>query len=51
MDNAFVVMVIEAYGEIVRIALPICLFIASCNIGINIIVSAFTGGRLHIGGK
>ena len=51
MDNDFVVMVIQAYGEIIKIALPICFFIAACNIGINMIVSAFTGGRLHMGGK
>lgn len=51
MDNEFVVAVITAYGEVISVALPITFFIAACNIGINVIVSAFLGGRLHLGGK
>lgn len=51
MDNDFVQACISAYIDVIEIALPITFFIAGCNIAINMIVGAFTGGRLHIGGK
>lgn len=51
MDSEIVTMVIDGYKQIVVIAVPITFFIAACNIGINMIISAFTGGRLHMGGK
>ena len=51
MQNEFVQEVLQAYQGILELALPICFFIAACNISINCIVAAFTGGRLHLGGK
>lgn len=51
LDNPFVSVVIECYAEVISIALPITLFIGACNIGINVIVSAFLGGRIHLGGR
>lgn len=51
MDSEFVRIVIEGYKDVVVLAVPVTFFIAACNIGINMIVSAFMGGRLHMGGK
>lgn len=51
MNNQdFVNAVINAYGQIVAAAAPIAAFIAACNIGINLILKAFTGHDLRIGG-
>lgn len=51
MNSEFVQTVIMGYNSIIELALPVVLFIAGCNIGINIIVTAFCTGKLKIGGK
>lgn len=50
MDSDFVQACIHAYGELVGLAMPVVLFIGGCNIAINLIVNAFMGKGLHIGG-
>ena len=42
--------IIEAYRGLIVTALPVAFFIAACNIAINILFNAFSGGRLRIGG-
>lgn len=42
---------VDAYAQILEIAIPITGFIACCNIGINVLVSAFIGKRIHFGGE
>lgn len=51
MDNAFVLGVIDMYEQLLALCLPIVFFIAACNIGINMLVTAFVSGKLRIGGK
>lgn len=47
--NTFVSGVLAAYTDLLRVGLPVAFFIAACNIGINIIITAFSGGKLRIG--
>lgn len=47
---AFVQSAIDAYKEVITSAVPIAAIIGMCNIGINILYSAFIGKRLHLGG-
>ena len=42
--------VIDGYTGILAAAVPITGFIGICNIGINLLYSAFIGKRLHFGG-
>lgn len=42
--------IIDAYVSVIGYAVPIAFTIACCNIGINIVVAAFTNGNLKIGG-
>lgn len=51
MDAPFVQACIDAYASLVGLAMPVVLFIGSCNIAINMLVSAFMGGKIRIGGK
>lgn len=51
-QEIFMSSVFSGYQSIVEAALPVTLLIASCHIGINIIVRAFSSGRLSLrGGK
>lgn len=50
MDSPFVQACIQAYAQLIALAAPVVLFIGGCNIGINIVVNAFMGKGLHIGG-
>lgn len=49
-QSAFVSMVLDFYANVLVTALPITVFIATTNIGINMLLSAFMGKRLHLGG-
>lgn len=51
MDSPFVQAAIYAYSRLVALAMPVVLLIGSCNIGINMIIGAFMGGKLRIGGR
>lgn len=50
LAESFIRDVLGAYTDLLGIGLPIVLFIGASNVAINIIVSAFFGGRLVIGG-
>ena len=41
--------VISGYFELIKAGLPVALFIAASNVGFNILISAFSGGRLRFG--
>ena len=45
----FYTEVITGYLTIIQASLPVALFIAGCNVGFNILISAFCGGRLRFG--
>lgn len=46
----FVNATISAYASIAAICVPIVAIIGMCNIGINVLINAFMGHGLHIGG-
>lgn len=48
-SSDFYIEVLKGYIEMVKTGLPIAFTIAACNICFNIIISAFSGGRLRIG--
>lgn len=48
--SEYVSAVMDAYGTLLLYAMPVAALIGMCNIGINIILTAFFGGGLHIGG-
>ena len=41
--------VCAGYLSVITASLPVALFIAACNVSFNIIISAFSGGRLTFG--
>lgn len=47
---AYIVVAVDAYAQIIELALPITFLIGAVNIGINCIYSAFIGKRIHFGG-
>ena len=47
---AYVHLILDYYANVLVLALPITVFIATTNIGINMLLSAFMGKRLHLGG-
>ena len=50
MDAAeFYVQVCYGYLSVLMATLPVALFIASCNVGFNLIITAFSSGRLTFG--
>lgn len=51
MQFDFVHEVLMGYKSLVAAAAPVAFVIAACNIGINIILKAFTNGKLQIGGR
>ena len=50
MDNQeFINLVLQGYGDILAVSLPIALFIGACNVAANLLISACFGGKLRIG--
>lgn len=47
---AYVIVAVDAYAQMIELALPIAFLIGAMNIGINCIYSAFIGKRIHFGG-
>lgn len=45
----FIFSVMHGYEDMIEAGLPIAFFIAACNIAFNLIITAFSGGRLRFG--
>ena len=50
-DQEFFQAVLEGYQKLMTASLPVAFVIAACNISFNLIISAFSGGRLRFGGR
>lgn len=51
MDSAYVQACMNGYAAVIQNALPVALFFAGCSIIVNTVITAFTSGKLRIGGK
>lgn len=40
---------LNGYLSIIKAGLPVAFFIATCNVGFNIIITAFSGGGFRFG--
>lgn len=45
----FISNCIQGYSDMISAGLPVAFFIAACNIAFNLIITAFSGGRLRFG--
>lgn len=43
--------IIDLYGQLVELALPVTFIFGMCNIAVGVIFNAFMRGRLKFGGR
>lgn len=48
-NTEFYNAVLNGYQSLLAAALPVAFFIAACNVGFNVLISAFSGGKLRFG--
>ena len=48
-SSDFYTEVLTGYMAMLQAGLPVAFFISACNIAFNLIISAFSGGRLRFG--